>query len=245
MDRDLLLLLSEYLGVIAVTMLASISPRLKRRPLIFKYPKREGIIASSLFLMILIMNVILHSEGFQIGNTLGLSDQNTILWERLIISFICLAPFVLALLIRKQPLLSTGWNKSIWGSAVRLGISLVFLALFLRGKIFLIINGISAEEGQALLLWLGIAFAEENIFRGYMQPRLSAWSGGRFGWIIAGLFFTLWHLPRLLILPGDLIYNIGYVLIQGMVLGWVFRKGGHALPNILYRTVSEWLWFVV
>jgi len=244
-DRSQLLILSEYLGVIAVSMLAGISPRLKKRPLIFKYPKREGIIASSLLLVILVMNLIIYSQGFLTGNRLNLNNENSLLWARLLISLFCLAPFLVALYIRKQPLLSTGWNKNLLGSAIRLGIALVFLTIFLRGKIFSILNGITLEEGQALLLWLGIAFSEENIFRGYIQPRISAWTGDIPGWIITSVYFTVWHLPRILNSTEDIVLGLVFILIQGLILGWLLRKSGHVLPNILYRSISEWLWFVM
>ena len=47
-----LTLLAEFMAVIAVTMLLTLSPKFKKRPLIFKYPRREAIIAFSLVVLL-------------------------------------------------------------------------------------------------------------------------------------------------------------------------------------------------
>ena len=40
--NEFLLKLSEWLGVVAVSMIAGVSPRFRARPLMFKYPQREA-----------------------------------------------------------------------------------------------------------------------------------------------------------------------------------------------------------
>jgi len=225
-------------------MLIGLSTRFKQRPLVFKYPSREGLVASSVFLLVLIFTIVFHVNKYQPVRLMAIYPDNIILWKRLFIGALCLLPVVLALYIRKQPLLSAGWSKHSLSIAVRTGIALGFLTIFLRGKIFNIIDGITTIESQSLLLWLGIVICEESVFRGYLQPRVSAWVGDKIGWIIVALGYSLWHLPRLLETPESIWFNFTFVLVQGLILGWLMRKTGHAATNVLYRTVSEWLWYL-
>lgn len=118
---------------------------------------------------------------------------------------------------------------------------LVFLTIFLRGKIFSLLNGVTAEEGFTLLVLIGISFAEESIFRGYIQMRLSSWLGDRNGWLLTSLLFVLWHLPRLIQNPTVLWANLGLLVVQSVLLGWAMQKGGHVIAPALYRAISDWL----
>ena len=60
MERnDLILFASELIGVIAVTLLLTLSPRFRQqRVLTFRYPRREGIVALSLFAVTLVTAIL-------------------------------------------------------------------------------------------------------------------------------------------------------------------------------------------
>lgn len=238
---SLLLTLSEWLGVVAVMMLLS----LKLHPALlgFRYPRREGLVSLSLYGLILLLAVATYTPG-GFASLLALANPLEQLTPRLALAILCLLPFILALVVRRQPLRSAGWGRGGLGVALRVVIVLVFLSVFLRGKIYSLLDGVTAEEGLALLLWIGISLAEESIFRGYIQLRLAGWIGPRYGWILTGLAFALWQIPRLMSAPAELPLNLGLALGQGLVLGWVMRKSGHVLAPALYRAVSEWLYLL-
>lgn len=237
-------LLSEWLGAIAVTMLLGLSPRFKQaRPLVFLYPRRETGVSITLFVVILALAFALYG-GLQNPAITGFVEAMGEPATRLAQAGLALIPFVLALAWRRQPLRSAGWNRALLGAALRLGIALIFLTLFLRGAIFRLLDGISPQEGSALLIWLGICLAEESIFRGYLQLRLSSMLGSRNGWLATAALFTLWHAPRLLAAPQTLLLNLAFTAIQGLLLGWIAQKSRHVLGGALYRTASEWITFM-
>jgi membrane protease YdiL (CAAX protease family) len=240
-QMSLLLTLSEWLGVAAIMLL--LGSRLHPHPVKFRYPRREGLISLSLYGLILVIAVYMYTSGGFV-NLLALISPQRQLYPRLVLALVCLMPFALALAARRQPLRSAGWNRTGLGMALRLTVALVFLTIFLRGKIYALLNGITADEGLTLLIWIGISLAEESIFRGYLQLRLADWVGPRYGWILTALLYTLWQIPRLMSEPSMLLLNLGLALGQGLVLGWVMHKSGHVLAPALYRAVSEWLFLV-
>ncbi len=237
--RPLLLFISEWLGVVAVTWIASLSPRLKPKPIEFRYPRREGIISFSLFVFILIGSFLVFQR------LPAPEDAVAALWQRAAVAGVVLVIFLVAMLSRTQPLLSLGWRRERWGPLLRLSLALVFLTIFLRGKVAGIINGVSQEEGYAFFAWLGIALAEESVFRGYIQLRLSSWLGNRWGWVASAVLFTLYNIPRYILLPAELPLRLGICLVQGLVLGWLMKKTLHTLPVFIYRVLSEWMAYLV
>ena len=240
MQSFLLLKLAEVLGVVAVLLIAGTSGRLLFRPVDFKYPAREGHYSIGLFVVIFALAFFYYRMGIRIGFT----DQEVLLpySRQFLLAIICLAVTTLLLFYRRQPLLSAGWGRrQNFNLGLRMGIMLAFLSIILRGKVSALINGLTASEGLALLLILGICVAEESIFRGYLQLRFSSWLGQRNGWLITAGLFVLWRIPFLLLdLPGFWL-NISLLIVQSLLLGWVMQKCGHVLAPALYRTVSDWL----
>jgi membrane protease YdiL (CAAX protease family) len=234
-QRALILTAAEYLGVIAVMMIAGLSPRLRqRRKLAFQFPMREGLVSLSLFALILLVAFVVFIQFFTPIN------PKQLLWQRLIVAAVALVPFGTALVVRGQPIRSVGWGRDLWSNAFRVGLALAFLTIFLRGKIWSLIQGISLDKWIDLLIWLGIAAAEETIFRGYIQPRVSAWLGDNYGLLVTAVLFGFWQLPHLLADPTTLVLRLLLAVAQGLVLGWVMRKTGHVAASWLYRAFSEW-----
>ena len=231
--------LSEWMGVVAVAMIAGAGSRLRYRPLVFRYPRRELTISFILFGLITVMAFLFYS--FRPQTTPGLN-------ERFILAAICLAPFLVALRQRQQPIRSIGWNKETFRTAIMFGLALGILALFLRGKIFSIINGISLQEGTSLVILLAICLLEETIFRGYLQLRLvSAW-GQWPGIFVTALLFTLWQIPLSLaqhLAVPVVLTNLALSLAQGIIVGFVMQKSGHVVAPGLYRAFSEWIILLV
>ncbi len=240
----LLLTLAEYIGVVAVTMIAAISPGFaNRRPLVFKYPRREGIISLILFVLILLVNFLVISSGTvaPLGRLGGNFGE---LWPRLLVAFLSLLAFGAALLVRRQPLLSIGWSRQLLGQSFRMGITLVFLTVFLRGQFMTLVRGITAAQGYILIAWTLIALVEETIFRGFIQLRLTSWLGDIAGWLITALLFVVWQVPFLLTNPAALPINLVLAVLRALLLGWIMRRTGHVLSLVMWRAVSEWLFYI-
>ncbi|MCC6147094.1 MAG: CPBP family intramembrane metalloprotease [Anaerolineaceae bacterium] len=241
-SRALILTLSEILGVAAILMLAGLSPRLNIPSVGFKYPRREGLAALSLFILILVLKSLL-ALGTA-GAAAAADLRSGALEMRLIVAGVGLGVIILALLLRRQPPRSTGWYGKALGGTLRVGFSLVILTIILRGKALLLLNGITPEEARGLVYWLGICLAEETIFRGYIQLRLSWWWGNRWGLVATAFLFLLWEWPLLLTAQTGLLLNLAMSILRVLLLGWIAQKSKHILAPALYRAISQWLYLV-
>ena len=243
-DKFLISKFSEFLGVIAVLLIAGTSGGLTFRPVDFKYPKREVRFSAVLYGLILLVSLGLYSRLVPQG-IFNMQAPLDYLQRELTLALISLVLGLGLLFYRHQPFLSAGWGKNPnLKTGLRVGLMLVFLTVFLRGKIFSLIDGVSAQEGLALLFCIVIAIAEESVFRGYLQLRLSAWLGKRNGWLLTSLAFVIWRLPILFFNPADFWINLFTLVIQSILLGWIMQKSGHVLAPGLYRAVSDWLLYL-
>ena len=105
--------LSEWLGTLAVVMIAGTSPVLKKiRHIEFRYPKREATFSLSLFAVSYLIAFQYFSNSiFSFLIDLGDLFAGGVLAQRMILAVICLIPFILAMILRGQPLKSIGWGE--------------------------------------------------------------------------------------------------------------------------------------
>jgi membrane protease YdiL (CAAX protease family) len=236
---------SEWLGALAVTMIVSVSPLLKKiRQVEYRFPQREATFALSLFALIyLVAFQYFTNPALAFAKKAASAFAGGELAEHMLLAAVCLVPFLLALLLRGQPFKSIGWAKDNLKAGATLGALLAVVTLFLRGKFTTLLNGISSEQGSLLLVWLILAIAEEMIFRGYIQSRIAALLGTTWGWLATAGLFVLWQLPgRLWVSPfADYWQVLVIAAIQGLLLGWIMRKSNHVLAPILYRVAAGWL----
>ena len=237
--------LSEWLGVIAVTMIAGVSPMLKRKRLLrFRYPNREATFALSLFAVVYII-AFQYFSGDLLRGVREFADRfpGEETSQRMLLAVIALIPFVLGVILRGQPLRSLGWQRENLRGGLIVGVLLIVVVLFLRGKFLPLLKGITPHQAGLLGVWLIYAFAEETIFRGYIQLRLDAFLGSRWGWLAAAGLFLLWQLPgRLWILSAAQLWQpILIATVQGLICGWIMKKTNHVAASALYRAVAGWL----
>lgn len=247
MDTRLLLAyFSEWLGVAAVAWLLSLAPRLRHQPIGFRYARRDGLTALGVYASILAFSFLFGTGG--LANTLAGWFKVPTLAEPLIrpllLAVICVVPFILACIIREQPPKSMGWNAKQLRFGLQVGLAMALLTIFLRNRVMDVISGISSDEGLYLLIALGIALAEETIFRGYIQTRLEWWLGPNYGLVATALMYAAWRFPAALIQGLSfpmLMLNLGIALMQGLVAGWLMRKTGHVAAPAIYRAISMWM----
>lgn len=236
---------SEWLGAIAVTMIAGVAPIFKKvRQIEYRFPQREATFALSVFALVYLVAFQYFSNPvFGFVREVSAVFAGGELAERMFLAVICLVPFILALVFRGQPLKSFGWSKDNFKVGITLGLLLVVVTIFLRGKFTPLLKGVSPDQVSLLLVWLLPAFAEESIFRGYIQGRLISLLGTIWGWLATAGLFMLWQLPgRLWEQPfSDYWHILVIAAVQGLLLGWIMRKGGHVIAPILFRAAAGWL----
>lgn len=247
--RQILAFFSELIGALAVTMLLTINPKVRQHPrLEFKYPRREGILSLALFAGMFLLAVLVSGGQVKVIEILpqtGAGDLKSLYQNAavaLVGALICLA----ALVYRRQPIRSAGWNRPLLSASLQLGLAIAILTVFLHGKFTTLLKGVSADQGLALLLLLLLGLSEETIFRGYIHLRLSSWLGQTPGWLATAGLYAFWNLPRLIgRLPVDeLLLTLGLLLLQGLLLGVMMQKGKHVLAPALYRAISGWIAFI-
>ena len=242
-SRTLILAGSEVMGVIAVMLLTGLSKSIRQRPLLgFKYPRREAVISLTLFSLLLALSILFYSGTIPTPQPFVNIPRE--LWQQLVAGLAALLLVLALLYVRRQPIRSAGWNKAMLSPSLRLGLALAFLAVFLRGAIFSLMDGVSPAELSGLVVWLLLALAETTIFQGYIQLRLTSFFGDRFGWLAAAAVFLLWQLPRLLLQPETLWVRLGLAAVQALLLSWLMKRSGHVAGIALYRAVSEWIWLL-
>lgn len=237
--------LSEWLGVIAVVMIAGTSPLLRKvRPLDFRYPNREATYALSLFAVVYIIAFQYFSGDLLrfLREFAGVFPGGEVA-QRMLLAVIALIPFVAAVAFRGQPLRSMGWQKENLRGGLIVGLLVMVVVLFLRGKFLPLLKGVTTQQAGLLPVWLIYAFAEETLFRGYIQLRLDAYLGKKWGWLAAAGLFLLWQLPgRLWLFPAAQIWQpIVIAAVQGLLCGWIMKKTNHVAASALYRAFAGWL----
>jgi membrane protease YdiL (CAAX protease family) len=240
---------SEWLGAIAVTWLFSLSPRFRKPQIGFKYARRDGLVALSLYVLILAAAFILYSVNPpSYPSVVNATPSPVVPLQRAILTAgVCVLPFLVALFTRKQPVRSTGWNPALFAPSLQMGFGIAILTIFLRNRVIDVLTHLDQQHLTVLLLAIGISLAEETIFRGFIQLRLAWWLGKWPGIALTALAFTLWHVPAWLNhLPVEtgLIVS-GLTFIQGIILGWIMNKSGNIIAPTFYRSISIWMNFFV
>lgn len=256
-----LTLLIQWMGVVAVTLILGASPVLqRRRPVKFVYPLREGLVALSLALLAAGLQFLYYSQTSPVDyaailpatslsqlfsvSAPGNFSSNMLEWQ-LGFSGVLALPFLLALFIRRQPWLSAGASRPLVRAGLYLGLALGLITIFLAGKTYSILNGLSTAQWTFLAASAVAALSQEFVFRGYIQLRLAGWIGNTYGWIATAVLFTLWQFLLQLIAgrtaPANLGLNLAALFVFALILGWIMRKCGNILAPAIYHAIVSWL----
>ncbi len=242
-----IVMITEWLGVIAVAWLLSATPRFQKRTVGFRYARRDGMVALTVSIVLVLIGWIFASSNLGKGlwELIRLPEAARALNPLFILAMLSLLIVLAALFLRGQPLKGAGWDSMNLRLGLQTGLALALLTLFLRNRVMDVLNGLSREEITYLLVVLGIALAEETVFRGYVQMRLCWWLGEKQGILATAAFNTLWRLPLLLAVGASSSFwmSLGMMLGQALLSGWLMQKTGSVLTTVLYRATSLWMNF--
>ncbi|HHY89897.1 MAG TPA: CPBP family intramembrane metalloprotease [Chloroflexi bacterium] len=247
--RVLILFLSEMLAVVAVLMLVARGPRLRPRKVTLRSPRAESLLGIGLLGASMLVWLV---PGLPAGAVFGLNrgaltlpEVMPALQNRALLSLLALLPFAAALLTARRSNLpaAAGWLPSNARQAATIGAGLGMAVLFLTSKFFTLFDQFTLTTLLGLAFWVLIGLAEETIFRGFLQQRLSAWLGTYPGITAAALLSTVWALPALLGLANPAVEALLW-LVRSLVLGWMMVKTGHVLASGLYRGLSGWMHYL-
>ena len=236
--------ISEWLGVIAVAWMMGIAARFQKPVTGFKYARRDGFAALGIAAVLLVF-----AFAYQFFNPPTFPDPAPIapgpiadLGKALVLAGLGLLPVLAALYTRKQPIRSAGWNQPLIVPGLLMGLAIALLTIFLRNRHYDLLLGLDSTELTQLFLAIGIALAEETIFRGYIQLRLVWWLGLWRGILLTSVLYTGWHLAAWVgRLPADtIVVLVLLTFIQSLVVGWVARRSGGVAAGALYRAISIW-----
>ena len=231
--------LSEWLGVIAVTWLIHNRPAFFRRNVTFRNPTLQGRLSLSLFLISLVIVGFICTRSTAVPGTAD--------FYHVILAAIAFIPFAIAWYLQKQTWASLGWNKVFFRQNLLLGFVLLLLTVFLSGKVYSLLKGVSMTGANALFALVFISAIEETLFRCFIRLRLTAWLGENIAWLVTAGLFVLWNILLSTISGVSFGLSIVQVIIiigQALILGWVARYTNHIVAVILYRLASDWVRFL-
>jgi membrane protease YdiL (CAAX protease family) len=245
---DLLPYLPEFLGVAAVLWIVTASRRFVYRQIGFVYKQRDGVIALSLWLLAMILEIAIYSGAIPIPGMPGTETFNSpvpVLSVQPVTAVVALLVVLASMLYRRQPPKSAGWNRLTLRTGALAGLSLALLCIFLRGKFTAIFSGVDSVQVSALVLVSVTALAEETVFRGYLQQRLVWWLGKTWGFALTAGLYLVWRLPLILAMPPDtLAVNIALTALQSLLLGWAMLSFGNVTAPLIYHAISAWCSFL-
>ncbi len=171
------------------------------------YSRKDGLIALVFYLYCMVHSYLFALLMFRtnvydtIANWLHMGD--TTLYQFLFylpITILEVLPIFVIMRLRKQSLKSIGLKKEKTLKSIFIG--LVFSIPFIVPPVIIAIMQGKQLASLPNLIWLFlfyfliIGFAEELVFRGYLQTRLQGLIKGKWlSIVITGLLFTLTHIP--------------------------------------------------
>jgi len=100
--------------------------------------------------------------------------------------------------------------------------------------------GFSFSLAYGLVLFAIVGFSEETIWRGYVQTRLTAYSGTLKGLVVTSLLFAiLWHFPAEYYaqsgaIPDALVGTLTR-FAPGLLFGYIMLRSQNTIPSSIFH----------
>lgn len=234
-----------WLAAIVTTILFGRKSLFKRHQVSFISARRESILGVFLVALTvslwILLKIVLSPVIEQIRNAEGPWPNYSLahMALQLFASGIGFAPFAIALLMRHQGLSTIGLSRHNLIPSVFLGIVLSGVTITsyvtVYGKAPTMLSTFSASYLYYLVAMLSVGFAEEAIFRGYLQLRLTASLGTRWAWVLTAIVFTIGHVEQS-------ILGLISVFVIGFLFGWIMIRSENIVGLSIWHAFIDWVW---
>ncbi len=242
---------------VPVVYLLSRAFRLHTATIAIALPKKEAMRASVLVVVLFafvfswrtLVYVFAHGSGVAADLPTPIVDSTIVLWLSAAegISLLILA---VAMKITRQTLGSIGISRINIGKMVAFGLTISAIYVAITGLYAVLggggFAGFSSSLAYGFILSAAAGFAEETIWRGYVQTRFVAFAGRTRGVLITSLLFgVLWHFPRAyyfeasqMVLPA-LAWTVSRVFL-GVLLGYMMVRSQNVVASSIFHTGLDW-----
>jgi len=166
-----------------------------------------------------------------------------------ILALLEITPVIIIMLIRKESLYSLGITKKNFFKSVLIGfisyiIYFAFMVIMKQYKFPFPPNSVFSL--WAFLNFILLAFAEEVLFRGYLQTRLTKWLGDQRGLVFTAFLFSFSHLFQRILsvdmsLSSALVSCIA-IIPFALFMGYLFSKCKDVVaPTVLHTFYNFFL----
>jgi len=241
-------------GVLVVYLLSK-ALKLRPKPITISNPRKEATIALLVFLIVLAATFALvffyyavFSPAFQLDKRPPFTvDAINVLWATLFyVTWII--PLGIAMKITNQNRESIGITRENLGRSLALGFILSTILIIVGGLLGPSLGGgfkgFSASLAYGLIVYAILGYGEEVVFRGYIQTRLTAYSGMTKGWVLASLLFALIHFPKYYFMfPGAALDATVHALLQfptGLLLGYIMLRSQNLNAPSIFHLFLVW-----
>lgn len=124
-------------------------------------------------------------------------------------------------------------------------LGIIFLVVYQsNSKTNKLINIISIVSLIPFIKFFIVGFAEEIIFRGYLQTRLIAWQGTIKGCLLTAIIFSFFHLPQRLIFENmnlqSALMSCVSLIPSSLLLGYIMIKTENITAVSIFHTFINW-----
>lgn len=174
---------------------------------------------------------------------LGIVINSALSW------LILLSPVLIMKKIRKETWATTGVSNHNLKESILIGailgiITLVSVIIYSSTSISVIRGNLNLNAFWALLNFAVAGFAEEFMYRGYLQIHLMEWIGKWKGLIVTSIVMALMHIPQRMafgLSPNEAIISAVLLIPMSLIMGYTMIKTENILAPGIYHTFYNWI----
>lgn len=255
--KSSLLYSAEYtlvcLAIGIVVYLLSRALKLQYQGWAFPRPKQAaifGLASVSVSMLLSSMLLLIGSRGGQSSTSPRAHYNLNAVVNYALLYLLQAGPVLIVMHKRKEPWASAGISRhNLTGSLVVgllvVGSLLAARAFFAPGGVTTFITRLNADHFWASLCFAVVGFAEEFLFRGYLQTRLIAWLGKWQGWLLTSILMAMVHITQRIAVMGlspmEAIISSALLIPVNLLLGYMMLRTDNVIGPALLHIYADWI----
>ncbi len=242
---------SLIIGLAVIAFLSRVL-RLQYQQWEFSNPRRAaivGILVVSVNILIMSLLVIMLGSSSATGNAFeDRGPENYTCGDVLgqaVVLLIVITPILIAMRTRKETWASAGITRQNLLRSGAVGLIVVAIQMVYLAATAGFHRSLVTGHFWAFLQYTVVGFAEEFMFRGYLQTRVCAWLGKYSGWLITSVIMALSHFAHRMTFEHQnawaaLASCAGLIPIS-LLFGYLYQRTGNIMAPGIAHTFANWI----